>query len=293
MTVNGTTMVCGVMGCPVGHSMSPLMHNFFAEQTGLDLVYVPFPVEPGQVKAAVAGAHALNIRGINVTVPHKQAVMEAVCSLDESAKAVGAVNTLVWTEQGYRGYNTDAEGMFRAMKDAGMDIAGRVCVLLGAGGAARAAAWVLVREQAAKVYILNRSMERARQLAEEMRGMGAGRTVCVPLALEDWRQIQEKGCLAVQTTSVGMHPHEDGVPIAEPDFYEKLDMAFDAIYTPARTRFLALAEAAGARTANGLGMLIHQGAAAYELWNPDIRIPETALSEAAKLIRRRLKGEGT
>ena len=131
--MDGKTKVYGVMGDPIEHSMSPLMHNFYAERTGTDLVYVPFHVNRGTVEMAVKGAFALNIQGMNVTVPHKQDVIKCLEAIDEDAKAIGAVNTLVRTEHGYKGYNTDGAGLKRAMDEAGISIAGEKCILIGAG----------------------------------------------------------------------------------------------------------------------------------------------------------------
>lgn len=288
---SGKTRVCGVMACPVEHSMSPMMHNFYSEQTGVDMTYVPFKVQPEALEAAVKGAYALNILGLNVTVPHKQAVMDWVCELDEDARAIGAVNTLVRMEGGYKGYNTDADGLLRAMQGAGMRIRDQVCILLGAGGAAKAAAYVLAREGARKVYVLNRSRERAETLAGELNGR-MGREVLIPMALADWTQIGETGCLAVQTTSVGMHPHVDAAPIEDAAFYEKLDMAFDAVYTPMETKFMRLAAAAGAKVCNGLDMLLYQGIIAYELWNPQVKIGQETADAARALLIAHLGGTG-
>lgn len=290
MKTSGKTMVCGVMGCPIEHSMSPMMHNYYSEQMGVDMTYVPFKVQPGQVGAAVRGAYALNVTGVNVTVPHKQAVMEHLCGIDEAAETIGAVNTLVRQENGYKGYNTDAAGLFRAMTEAGMEIRDKTCILLGAGGAAKAAAYVLAKEGAARVYVLNRSVDKARSLAADINGR-FGRELLVPLALSDWRSIPEKGCLAVQTTSVGMHPEVEAAPVTEPEFYEKLGAAFDVIYTPVETKFMKLAASAGAKTSNGLDMLLYQGIAAYELWYPEVRIPEPVIDGARELLVRFLGGD--
>lgn len=290
MKTSGKTMVCGVMGCPIEHSMSPMMHNYYSEQLGVDMTYVPFKVQPEQVGAAVRGAYALNVTGVNVTVPHKQAVMEHLCGIDEAAETIGAVNTLVWQENGYKGYNTDAAGLFRAMTEAGMEIRDKTCILLGAGGAAKAAAYVLAKEGAARVYVLNRSVDKARSLADDINGR-FGRELLVPLALSDWRSIPEKDCLAVQTTSVGMHPEVEAAPVTEPGFYEKLGAAFDVIYTPVETKFMKLAASAGAKTSNGLDMLLYQGIAAYELWYPEVRIPEPVIDGARELLVRFLGGD--
>ncbi len=289
MRTSGKTMVCGVMGCPIEHSMSPMMHNYYSEQMGVDMTYVPFKVQPGQVGAAVRGAYALNVRGINVTVPHKQAVMEHLCGIEEAAEAIGAVNTLVWEENGYKGYNTDAAGLSRAMAEAGMEIRDKTCILLGAGGAAKAAAYVLAKEGAARVYVLNRSADKARTLADYINGRFE-QELLVPLALSDWALIPERDCLAVQTTSVGMHPKTDEAPVEAPEFYEKLGAAFDVIYTPVETKFMKLAAAAGAETSNGLDMLLYQGIAAYELWNPGVKVSDAAVCGAREQLIRFLEG---
>ena len=170
MTISGKTMVCGILAYPVEHSMSPVLQNLYAERTGVDMAYVPFKVkpEPEEIEAALKGAHALNVRGLNVTVPHKQAVMPFLKEIDEGARVIGAVNTLVWREDGYAGYNTDAAGILRAMKEEGIVIKDSACILIGAGGAAKAAGYVLVKNGARVIYILNRSLERAKELAQEL-----------------------------------------------------------------------------------------------------------------------------
>lgn len=288
--ISGKTRVCGILAYPVEHSLSPLMQNFYAQQTGVDLEYVPFKVKPEMLGEAVRGAYALNITGLNVTVPHKQEVMQYLQEIDRDARAIGAVNTLVRMEGGYKGYNTDAAGLLRAMTEAGISIQGRTCILLGAGGAAKAAACVLAGAGAKKVYVLNRNRQRAEALAADVTAQ-YGQTEMVPMELADWRTIRETGCLAVQTTSVGMDPHVDQVIIGEPAFYEMLDTAVDLIYTPAETQFLKLARLAGVKTAvNGLDMLIYQGIIAFELWNPGLRVPDWVICEARALLTARLGG---
>lgn len=143
--INGTTRVCGLIGNPVGHSISPVIHNSLARLMDMNMVYTTFKVEKGDVVTAVNGAYALNILGLNVTVPHKQAVMESLVDIDPLAKAIGAVNTLVRTDKGYKGYNTDILGLERELIDEGVVLVGSRCVILGAGGAARAIAFYVQR----------------------------------------------------------------------------------------------------------------------------------------------------
>jgi shikimate dehydrogenase len=290
MTMSGKTRVCGILAYPVEHSMSPMMQNYYAEMTGVDLCYVPLKTEPERLGDAVKGAYAMNLLGLNVTVPHKQAVMEHLVDIDEGARVIGAVNTLVRVDGGYKGYNTDAEGLLRAMKEEGIRISGRTCILVGAGGAAKAAAYILAREGAAKIYCLNRSVEKAQKLAEDINKTFDQEVMC-GLPLDGWTQITETGCLAVQTTSVGMHPNVDTSPIEDPAFFEKLETAVDIIYTPARTRFMQLAATAGAKTMNGLNMLIYQGIIAYELWNPSVKVSAQTIVGAREKMLKLLGGK--
>ncbi|MGL5434235.1 MAG: shikimate dehydrogenase [Lachnospiraceae bacterium] len=286
--IGGKTTICGVIGCPIEHTISPLMHNFYARESGLDLAYLPFLVQPDQVDAAVRGAFALNISGLNVTVPHKQAVMSCLTGIDEAARVIGAVNTLVRTEAGYHGYNTDAAGLKRAMQEEQIPIAGQTCILLGAGGAAKAAVYMLAREAADKIYLLNRSVEKAEQLADHIRNT-LGYQNIITGSLEAWREIEEDSCLAIQTTSVGMYPRIDDILIDDPAFYRKLHTAVDIIYTPMETNFMKMAS--GAKTMNGLTMLMYQGIAAFELWNPGVTIPAAMIARSKQLLLDHLGGQ--
>ena len=282
---SGRARVCGVIGNPVGHSLSPLMHNFYARALGLDFMYVPCLVDNHRVEDAVKGAWALGFAGLNVTVPHKQRVMPFMRELDDSAAGIGAVNTLVRMEDGYKGYNTDAAGLLRLMTEHGIAIGGRHCLLLGAGGAAKAAAYLLMKEGAASITVLNRTLPRAQALAEEM-NRRFGKETMQAAALADWTRLERDDYLAVQTTSVGMYPDTDRAPVEDPAFYRKIAAAVDAVYTPARTRFMEYTEQAGGQAVNGLDMLIYQGVAAFELWNPGIRVPDEIIAQSRqKMIR--------
>lgn len=288
--ISAKARVCGLMGCPVEHSLSPLMHNFFAQETGIDFAYVPFKVEEDRVEDAVRGAYALNLAGMNVTVPHKQRVIPYMKDLDAAARAIGAVNTLVREKGGYKGYNTDAPGLLRAMRDADMDIAGKNWLLIGAGGAAKAAAFVLGNEKAASVVVVNRSADRARALAEDMNRQFQ-RNFMSAMSLEDYRTLPDKEWQAVQTTSVGMYPDVQKAPVEDRGFYRNIRNAIDVIYTPARTRFMDLVEEAGGKAVNGLNMLIYQGVEAFELWNPEKKVPREVIEKARQLMIEALEGQ--
>ena len=276
--ISAKAKVCGIMAYPVEHSLSPLMHNFYAEQMGIDFVYVPFKVQKEQVKAAIRGAYALNLTGMNVTVPHKQTVIPYLKELDSAAKSIGAVNTLVRTEGGYKGYNTDASGFLRAIKGAGIHISGQDCLLIGAGGAAKAVAYILGEQGAASVIVLNRNEQRAWTLAQEMNQLFK-RNFMTALGLHDYGRLEEKSWLAIQTTTVGMHPDIEASPVQDKAFYKKISVAMDVIYTPAKTQFMTLVEEAG-----GLDMLIYQGIEAFELWNPGQKVSEEIVAKARQMM---------
>lgn len=264
--INGYTRTCGLLGNPVEHTMSPAIHNFLAEKTGCNLAYLPFRVEEGCLEDAVKGAFALNVLGLNVTVPYKSQVLPLLQETDPLAEAIGAVNTLVRTEKGFKGYNTDMPGLSRAFYSDGVKIEGEKVLILGAGGVARAVAVLLAKEKAGEIILLNRTVEKARRIAEEVNGM-CGRELVKPLPLKDWETLpEERTYLAIQTTDVGMFPGTERAVIEEEGFYRRIHTAYDLIFNPLETRFMKLAKEAGGRAYNGLKMLVYQGIIAYELW---------------------------
>lgn len=284
--IKGTTRVCGLIGNPVAHSISPLIHNSLAQLCGIDLAYVTFKVEADAVKAAVAGAYALNVLGMNVTVPHKQAVMEPLVAIDPLASAIGAVNTLVRAAGGYKGYNTDILGLARELAESGVNLEDREVVLLGAGGAARAIAFLCADKGAKKVYILNRTMNKAQDIAAAVNNH-FHQDIAAPYVLADYRQLSGRDYIVIQTTSVGLHPNEDAVVIEDAAFYEKAAVGVDIIYNPAETKFMKLVKAQGKPAYNGLKMLLYQGVAAFELWN-QIQVPQTAIDIVYDKMKREL-----
>ena len=172
MNIDGYTRTCGLIGNPVEHTMSPAIHNTIAEATGQNLVYVPFHVPEGKVREAVEGAYALNLLGCNVTVPYKSAVIPWLRELDPLAERIGAVNTLVRTQNGFKGYNTDMPGLYRALASDGIALRGEHVIILGAGGVARAVA-VMLADEAEEILILNRTVEKAQAIADEVNGYTA------------------------------------------------------------------------------------------------------------------------
>lgn len=272
MKINGKTHTFGLIGNPVEHTMSPVIHNTLAEKMNINMVYVPFLVQQ-DLEAAVKGAYALNIQGMNVTVPYKSDVLGHLITVDDLAKSIGAVNTLVRTEGGYKGYNTDMTGLYRAMKSYGIRLEGEEIILLGAGGAARAVAYMCVYYKAKKVYILNRTMDKAKSIAEEIYN-ATGKDVIVPMQLDDYKKLGNEKKLCIQATSVGLSPKDDEVIISDEEFYKKIHTGYDLIYRPTNTKFMQLVKAHGGEAYHGLKMLLYQGIEAFELWN-QVQVDET------------------
>lgn len=276
MIIDGHTRTCGLIGNPVEHTMSPAIHNTLAERLGHNLVYVPFHVEEGRVTDSVKGAFGLNILGLNVTVPYKSDVIPALSEIDDLAEKIGAVNTLVRTDTGYKGYNTDMPGLYRAMTSEGICIEDEEVILLGAGGAARAVAFMCAANNVSKVYLLNRSYEKAAAVAEEVNAK-CGRECIYPMLLSEYPKLPDKKFLAIQATSVGLYPDTDKAVIEEEAFYDKIHTGYDLIYKPAETKFMQMVKSHGGKAYHGLKMLLYQGVIAYELWNKVTVAEEDAL----------------
>ena len=284
---DGKTRTCGLIGNPVEHTLSPLIHNTLAEDFGQDLVYVPFKVEADQVEAAEKGAFALNLLGCNVTVPYKSEVIPYLEELDPMAEKVGAVNTLVRGTTGFKGYNTDLPGLYRAMQSDGVQIEGQRVLVLGAGGVARAASMLMADKGASQILILNRTVARAEELAAQIRQ--AYPTCTVEAAgLQERKHFEEKKAyLCIQATKMGMYPEVDKTLIEDPSFYDSIHTGYDLIFNPADTRFMKLVREAGGRAFNGLKMLLYQGIIAYELWQR-VQVDEAQAERIYSLLQKQL-----
>jgi shikimate dehydrogenase len=267
--MDGRTQLVGLIGWPVEHSFSPRMHNAAFDALGLNWRYVPLPVRPGRVEDALRGLMALGFRGANVTVPHKRAVLAALDDVAPDARALGAVNTLVVAREDDRGpalhgHNTDAGGFVAALRRGGFTPQGARAVVVGAGGAARAVVFGLLEAGARRVVVLNRTPARARRLVADL---GAGdRLDAHPLTGEALVEHARAADLLVNATTVGMAPAaERTIWVVDAPLPASLTV-FDLVYNPLETRLLRQARRVGAATIDGLGMLVHQGAQAFELW---------------------------
>jgi len=278
--VDGETRLVGVIGWPVAHSLSPVMHNAALRRMGLNWRYIPLPVHPRGVGDAIRGAAALGFRGVNVTVPHKQAVMALMDRVAPEAAAVGAVNTVVITRDAgggviLEGHNTDVDGFLGSLRAGGFEPAGRGRgVVIGAGGAARAVVYGLLTAGMEEIVVLNRTARRARALVADLQRVFAARRSVGRLSrvragalTPDELQAETHGAaLLVNATTVGMWPKGNGS--VWPD---ELPMpvhltVYDLVYNPLETRLLCQARDSGSRAIDGLGMLARQGALALALW---------------------------
>ena len=275
--ISGTTRVLGVIGDPVAHTSSPAMHNAALEALGLDYVYTAFHVAPDELQQAMVGMRALELAGLNVTVPHKQAVMAHLDEVSPEAQAIGAVNTVCNRDGRLSGFNTDAFGIIESLKVyGGMDPLPVRVALLGAGGAARAILYALLaREEVAEVLLLNRTVEKAESLKDDLDD--AGKVWTGPLA--DSGLISDAG-LVINATSIGMHPHEETSPLADSSCLHGEMLVVDIVYNPLETTLMRQARSVGARTINGLGMLAWQGARSFEIWTGTMP-PVEAMMKAA------------
>ncbi|MCM1157061.1 MAG: AAA family ATPase [Bacteroidales bacterium] len=329
MEIDGKTRLIGLAGNPVEHTLSPVIHNEISKRMEISSVYVPFKVETDGLADAVKGAWALNILGMNVTVPHKNQVMESLVETDEAALRIGAVNTLVRLEEkcGYKGYNTDMMGLRRQIHEDGIRLQGETVVVLGAGGAARAVVYLCLSEGAKRIYLLNRTVEKAEKLAESMNQIPIGGTnriptegmnqipaesmnqipmgdedtvkpeadrlgmknpgIVIPLCLTDYAKIPEDGLIVFQATSIGLFPHVEETVLTDSAFYRKVKTGIDLIYNPAETGFMRMVKAHGGKAYNALKMLLYQGVIAYELWH-DIKVPEEVAADIYVELKRKV-----
>ncbi len=278
--IDGRTRLVGLIGWPVAHSGSPAMHNAAFRALKLNWSYVPLPVRPEALAAAVAGLAALGFRGANVTVPHKEAVIPLLDSLSPEAARINAVNTIVVEDDGRLvGHNTDAAGFIAALRQGGFSPEGGSAIVVGAGGAARAAVHGLLAAGAARVLILNRSLDRAERLVSDLEA--DARVQALPFIPEALIESARDADLLVNATPVGLWPKTDasiwpkGVPVPA-----RLTV-FDLVYNPVETLLLRQAREGGARAIPGLGMLVSQGAAAFRLWT-GIEPPVEAMRAACE-----------
>jgi shikimate dehydrogenase len=264
MDITGKTRVCGVIGDPIEHTLSPIMHNAAFNHLKLDYAFLAFKVKPAEVENAVNGMRALNILGLNVTMPHKKAVINYLDEIDQTAKFLNAVNTIHNKNGKLLGFNTDGIGALKALKENGVNPHGKRVLLLGSGGAARAIAYALVQE-ADELVVLNRTVEQAKELASLLERTFNKKVVGDSLSPKVIQDNLWDSDILVNATSVGMKPNATQSPVA-PEWLKPDLAVMDIVYNPIETKLDKDAKAAGAKVISGVEMLIYQGAASFEIW---------------------------
>jgi shikimate dehydrogenase len=262
--ITGKTRVCGVIGEPIEYTLSPIMHNAAYEALQLDYAFLAFRVKAAEVANAVNGMRALNIRGLNVTMPHKTTVINHIDRVDLSAQIINSVNTILNKENMLFGFNTDGVGALKALKENGVEFKGRKVLLLGAGGAARAIAYVMAKE-ADELAVLNRTIRQARSLVKLLEKSFNKKIAAGSLSSSDIQTNLQDSDILINATSVGMKPKTDET-VVPPKLLRKNLAVMDIVYNPFETKLTRDAKVLGAKVVSGVEMLIYQGAASFEIW---------------------------
>ncbi|MBO8143832.1 MAG: shikimate dehydrogenase [Thermodesulfobacterium sp.] len=269
--------VYGIIGDPVDHSLSPVMHNVAFREKNIKAVYGAFRVSSSDLAKAVEGIRALNIKGVSVTIPHKEKVMEYLEEIDEIAYEIGAVNTIVNENGVLKGYNTDWIGVLKAFKENGVEIQDKKVVIIGAGGASKAVVYALIKGGAEKIFVYNRTFEKAKFLEKKF-----------GVIAKPWEELNSaNGDIIIQTTSVGLKSWESPV---EERVISRFKVAMDIVYLPLETKFLSLAKKHG-KIIDGLQMLLYQGVEQFKLWTgiePPVKLMEKAIYEKVKNLEKEI-----
>ena len=262
MKIKGSTNIVGLIGHPVEHSFSPPMHNAAFDALNMDYAYVAFDVNPNDLKSAIEGAESLNIKGFNVTIPHKVDVMQYLDELDEVARLIGAVNTIDF--KNLKGYNTDGIGAVKAIEEV-TSIKNKNVVVAGAGGASRAISFYIAKYGAESLTILNRNEVKAESLASDVSDSGLIGEVASD-SINAIGNYMESADVLIDTTPLGMHPNINDEPIVKADMMDEDLVVFDAVYNPNETVLIKEAIKANAKPVYGIKMLLYQGAESFKIW---------------------------
>ncbi|PID59234.1 MAG: shikimate dehydrogenase [Ignavibacteriae bacterium] len=284
--IDHSTKIVGVIGHPIKHSLSPLMHNLSFRKQRLNYAYLPFDVVSNNLKDALKSISALGIRGLNVTIPHKEKIIQYMDHVSEAAASVGAVNTVVNENNQLFGYNTDIDGIIESLDSYKHQLNKCTVTVIGAGGAARSVMHTLIRHfKVEKINVLNRTVERAESIKDYFRAkMHFDGIEAFELMPKDNLKILQKSDLIVNATSIGMSPNFDDTPTRWAESFNSNQIVLDLIYNPLRTKFLKLAESRGATVINGLKMFIVQGAKSFELWTGQAMDIQGTQTELQKLL---------
>lgn len=281
--ITGKTKIMGVIGYPVEHSLSPLMHNAALHHLGLDYVYLPFPIAPDNLERAIACFASIGVVGFNVTIPHKQAIIPLLHDLSPIAQAIGAVNTVIRVGEKWVGTNTDVAGFIAPLQNTyNQNSHENKALVIGNGGAARAVVAGCIQLGMTEIHLVGRNIEKLKQFEQSWIDSTLADKFTNKLKIHSWEKLPQlipQSNLLVNTTPIGMYPNIDESPVTENQLHQLPShaIAYDLIYNPKPTRFLQLAQAQGAIALDGLEMLVQQGAAALKLWlqqeNINVEIP--------------------
>jgi len=279
--INGSTKLTGIIGMPIEHSVSPQMHNTAFDKLNLNYCYVPIPVKPEDLEKALEGIRMLGFVGVNVTIPHKEAVIPHLDEVTKLARLTGAVNVVLNQEGRLVGYNTDGPGFIDSLKeDAGFDVTGKKVVVLGAGGAAKAVTIMLAQDKVKTMVISDIDYERSEKLCEYINSHFSLAPYACPVKSKELYKSIEECDLLVNATPVGMYPKDKECPIDNSVIFKPETIVYDLVYNPLETKLLKLAKTKGVKPISGIGMLVRQGAVAFSLFTEE-EAPVDIMKEAA------------
>lgn len=280
MKIDARTKIVGLIGYPIAHTLSPVMHNAAFRELGLNFAYLPFEVSPEELGSAIKGMVSLGIVGLNVTIPHKEGVKEYLDELSDEAEMIGAVNAIHKTDEGLRGDNTDGRGFLRSLMESGIDLVDKRIFLLGAGGAARACAFMLANSRVYRIILTDKAIIKAGSLVKDLTARFQIPAEVVSLDDERTKNYIRGSDLFINATPVGMN--KDDELLIDPDWLHKDMVVYDLIYNPRETVLLRAVKEKGARAISGMEMLLYQGALSFELWTgrkAPIEVMRQALEE--------------
>ncbi len=264
--IDARTKLVGLLGYPLGHSLSPIMQNTAFKRMGLNFLYIPLETEGKDLSYVIDGIKRMNFSGFNITIPYKIRMMEYMDELDDLARAIGAINTVVISKGRMKGYNTDGYGFVRSFEEGtGLSVRGRRIFLIGSGGAARAIAITLAARGVGRIYICNRTEKRAIELSLSINQHISQCSLGIPMDRNEIKKVLKDVDVVINTTSVGMYPQNQDTPL-DIGLVPADATVCDIIYNPPETMLLKGAIEKGCRTLNGLAMLVYQGAEAFKLW---------------------------
>lgn len=287
LNIDSKTKYIGLLGCPLGHSISPAMQNAAFQSKAINKLYIPVQVKAEDLETVVKALSKMNFGGFNVTIPYKIEIIKYLDEMDELAKSIGAVNTVMIEDGRLKGYNTDGIGFLRSLEEGlGISVEGKNIFVLGSGGASRAISMTLAMNKASKLCICNRTFEKAVALAEDINNRYGGCSISVPMINENMAEAIKTADIFINTTSVGTYPNVDEMPIDKNSLNSNLTVC-DVVYNPRKTKLLQEAENMGCKTLSGLGMLVYQGAEAFQIWT-GVKAPVNVMFEAAQEALRKL-----